>query len=111
VTIWAKIRIAGLTPPCKYPIPPSPDQPAGLQHQQAARSDIHALSPNPEAVVEACGDVGKVERGSTGPAQPRGALDHRLHHLEIGVEVAAVAERKAVPSGSRRWARLDTRIR
>ena len=65
-------------------------------HEQAARGDIPRVEPHfPEAVVEARRDVGEIERGGAGPAQPRGALDHRLHHLEIGVEIAAVAERKA----------------
>ena len=72
------------------------DEAAGFLHEKASCRDVPGIEPDfPEAVVEARRDVGEIERGGAGPAQPRGVLDHRLHHLEVGVEIAAVAERKA----------------
>ena len=72
------------------------DEPARFLDQQAAGRDVPRVEADlPEAVVEAGGDVREIERGRAGPAQAGRLLDHRLHHPEVRVEIAAVAKREA----------------
>ncbi len=72
------------------------DQAARLEHEQAPGGNVPGIEPDfPEAVVEARGDVGEIERGGTGSPDARRMHDHRPHHRQIGVEVAAIAKREA----------------
>ena len=51
------------------------DQSARFQDQQAAGSDVPRIEADlPEAVVEAGGDIGEIERGRTRTAQAGGLL-------------------------------------
>ena len=72
------------------------DQAAGLGDHQRAGGDVPGAEPGlEEAVVVAGGDVAQVERGGARAAQAGAALHHVLEHLQVALEVVALAERKA----------------
>src|SRR4029079_7687150 len=72
------------------------DEAAGLEYEEAARGDVPCVEADlEESVVVPRGDVGEVERRRAGAAQSGGLLRHHFQHLQIRVEIVAVAKREA----------------
>src|SRR5437667_2236281 len=72
------------------------DQASCFDDQKAARCHIPGVQANfPETVVITSGHIRQIERSRAGPPQPGRFLDHRSHHVEVGLEKATVAEWKA----------------
>jgi hypothetical protein len=72
------------------------DQAAGLGDQQRTRGHVPGVEAGlEEAVGEAGGHVGQVERGGAGAAQAGHAGHHVRHDGQVLLEVVAGAERKA----------------
>src|SRR4249920_3772010 len=72
------------------------NQSSGLEDQQAAGRHVPGRQADfPEAVEPSGGDIGKVERGSTGSTDPSRVLGDALEHAHVLVEMLEAAERKA----------------
>ncbi len=73
-----------------------PDQTPGLGNQQRPRGHVPGFeSTFKKSVIAARRDVGQIDRRRAWPPQAHAALRHLLEHLQVGVDIVVLAERKA----------------